>query len=201
MQMNNSVPPVVQTANSCGPQLLHSGPPIAIVSVVGQSQEQVSKPSPASTRLPVNFSRSPEGSPKPGTIISTISSIKKGMHEDVDMDDEDEDDLYGPLPEELELVPRHIKPSAPDMAKINEGPFDSASHPREQHQRTSWMHGRFAHISGDSWDRLQQRKRSPVVNRPRVKVQAKKLDSNHTTRVEDLVNFSIHEWINMKRGK
>jgi hypothetical protein len=127
------------------------------------------------------------------------------MHEDVDMDDEDEDDLYGPLPEELELVPRHIKPSGPDMevddTKINEGPFDSASHPPEQLQRTSWMHGRFAHISGDSWDRLQRRKRSPVVNRPRVKVQAKKLDSNHTTRVEDLVNFSIHEWINMKRGK
>jgi hypothetical protein len=128
-------------------------------------------------------------------------------------DDEDEDDLYGPLPEEVQLVPRRDEPSVRDMEvddiEINEGPSDSVPHPPKQpsnkpannnNQKTSWMHGRYAHVAGDPWDRLQRRKRNPVVSRSRAKVQAKKLDSNHT-RVENLVNFSIDEWINMRRRK
>jgi hypothetical protein len=132
------------------------------------------------------------------------------MDEDVNMEDEeDEDDLYGPLPEEVQLVPGRHESLTPDMEVGEiEGQPGSASQPLEQAsnqsannqtRETSWMHGRFAHATGDPWDRLLRHKRSPVVSRPRVKVQARKLDNNHTCK-ENLVNFSIDEWIRTKRS-
>jgi len=124
------------------------------------------------------------------------------MNEDVNMeDDEDEDDLYGPLPEEVQ---RRYKPPTPDMEVDEIGGHGSASQSLGQasnksannQTRETWMHGKFAHATGDPWDRLLRHKRSPVVSRrPRVKVQARKLDSNHTFKEENLVNFFIDEWI------
>jgi hypothetical protein len=132
------------------------------------------------------------------------------MNENVDMeDDEDEDDLYGPLPEEVQLIPQRDELGAHmevDDTDISGGPPDSATRLLRQpannnNQKISWMHGRFAHVTGDPWDRLLRRKRTLVVRSSRSKVQAKKMDSDHTIKVENLVNFSIDEWTNTRRSK
>ena len=145
-------------------------------------------------------------------VDSSSTQAAQRMDEDVNMEDDD-DDLYGPLPEQVQLVSRRHKSPTLDMEvdeiEINKGQSDSVSHPPEQPsnqptnnktQETSWMHGKFAHAAGDPWDRLLRRKRSPVVGRLRAKIQAKTLDSNHALKVENLVNFSIDEWIKTKRG-
>lgn len=144
---------------------------------------------------------------QPSTLAPQIA-----MNEDIDMED-GEDDLYGPLPGGIQHSPRRDNAAAPSMdvdkTKVGEGPPDSGSYPVNQssnkpvsndNQEPSWMHGRFAHIAGDPWDRLLRRKRTPVLRRPRNKVQAKKLDSDHGINVENLVNFSIEEWVD-RRGK
>lgn len=151
-----------------------------------------------------------EKSPESGVNIPSAPAVQR-MDEDVNMEgDEDEDDLYGPLPEEVQLVPRHHNSPTPDM-EVDEidGQLRSVSSSLErasnksvndQTRETSWMHGKFAHATGDLWDRLLRHKRSPVVSRPRVKVQARKLDSNHTFKEENLVNFFIDEWIRTRRS-
>jgi hypothetical protein len=150
-----------------------------------------------------------EESLESGVNIPSAPAVQS-MDEDVNMDDdEDEDDLYGPLPEEVQLVPRHHKSPTPDM-EVDEidGQLGCASPPLErasnksandQTRETSWMHANSAHATGDIRDRLLGHKRSLVVSQPRVKVQARKLNSNHTFKEENLVNFSIDEWIRTRK--
>jgi hypothetical protein len=128
------------------------------------------------------------------------------------MDDgDDDDDLYGPLPEDLE-IPDAIMQSVTDMEidgiQVEREPSKTGSlsappenvPPKNYNREMSWMHGRYANVAGDSWDRLLRSKNTRVVGRLRTKVQAKKLDKHQAERrikVEGL-NFFIDEWL---RGK
>jgi hypothetical protein len=149
--------------------------------------------------------------PEAGVNLFTTSNVRRVTDEDIEMGDED--DLYGPLPEEVQLAPRRHKLSLPDMEVDhieirNRGTESILHHPKQpsinsgnkSSRETSWMHSRFAHITGDPWDRLLCRKHSTVVMRPRAKVQAKKLNIDHTIKAKNLVNFSIDGWVLNKRA-
>jgi hypothetical protein len=208
-RMNPSKSPLAQEANLRGSSP-KDGPSISITSVVEQSQSpsQPSKPSPVSALAAMQSRQSIDRH----TNALAIPTEQKGITEDVNMED-DEDDLYGPLPEEVQLVPRRDKQPPLEMeiddVENNAKQSDSVSEIVEQplnkstnsKPAISWMHGRFAYVAGDPWDRLQRRKRRPVANLSRAKVKAKKLDCNTPTSVDNLVNFSIEDWINMRKGK
>lgn len=132
---------------------------------------------------------------------------------DKDMDMDGDDDLYGPLPENLGIIPAVGMAPVTDMKvddiQAKREPSDTR-HPssservsqRNYNREPSWIHGRYTNILGDSWDRLLRSKNAPVPNRPRTKVQAKKLNrypAGSQVEVESVVNFFIDEWLNGKR--
>lgn len=130
----------------------------------------------------------------------------------VEMDD---DDLYGPLPEDIQLsrvqhdpqddnvIDRtqsgilsnslEIIPRAPVRQSAKS--FNTTSIPRE----SSWLQVRYPRSAGDSWE-LLQRKKMQAATRPKSKFHAQKLDTSvGTSMVEGLMNFSVDEWVQNKR--
>jgi hypothetical protein len=191
-----------------------------------QSQASVASPSTsdASTRIDqpllsgnittplisTHFSLQLPQSPEPRVEFASLSTEQRRIDEDVDMDDND--DLYGPLPEDLDVPDANMRSMTDiemDNMQVEREPTNagSASAPPENisaknlNRETSWMHGRYANVAEDPWDRLLRSKNACVVNRPKTKVQAKKLDRHQAggrIKVESL-NFFIDEWLKEKR--
>lgn len=125
-----------------------------------------------------------------------------------------DDDLYGPLPEDLGIIPDDAMGTATDMEvdditggePSHTGHVPSSEYTSETetnyNREAPWIRLRYTSIIGDSWDRLLRRRNAPVPSRPRTKIKAKKLgrhQSGSLIEVEGMVNFVADEWIKRRR--